>query len=145
MKVRVWHKQHLDMAYYYYFLATPRSLWDFSSPVNQGSNPDPPAVEAWSLNPWTAGEVLTWHIRHHCLKTCLPFPTHPFSPACPSPTLEFSLPSCSFPFWKICSFSVYQLSIIQNLLLLSYPEQFTFSASTPQTNPSPTFAEPKTH
>ena len=108
MKVRVWHKQHLDMAYYYYFLATPRSLWDFSSPVNQGSNPDPPAVEAWSLNPWTAGEVLTWHIRHHCLKTCLPFPTHPFSPACPSSYLRVQ-------------FTFLFFSLLENLLFFCLP------------------------
>ena len=31
----------------------PRSMWDLSSPTNS----TPPAVEAWSLNCWTAREV----------------------------------------------------------------------------------------
>ena len=53
----------------FYFLAAPHGMWDFP---DQGSNPCPPAVEAWSLNPWTAREVrketiLVWN-KHVLLR-----------------------------------------------------------------------------
>ena len=38
----------------FYLLATPRGLWDLSSPPRM--EPVPPALEAWSLNHWTARE-----------------------------------------------------------------------------------------
>ena len=40
--------------YYLFIYATPHSMWDLSSPAK----PVPPAVGAWSLNHWTAREVL---------------------------------------------------------------------------------------
>ena len=42
--------------YIYFFFAVPRGLWDLSSPI--GDRNQAPEVEAWSLNHWTAREVL---------------------------------------------------------------------------------------
>ena len=41
---------------YIFFFAVPRGLWDLSSPI--GDRNQAPEVEAWSLNHWTAREVL---------------------------------------------------------------------------------------
>ena len=45
--------------YIYFFFAVPRGLWDLSSPI--GDRNQAPEVEAWSLNHWTAREVLQTH------------------------------------------------------------------------------------
>ena len=39
------------------FLAVLRGMWDLSSPTRDQIKPMPTAVEAWSLNHWTAREV----------------------------------------------------------------------------------------
>ena len=38
-----------------YILAMPHSIWDLSFPTRD--EPEPPAVETWSLNHWTTREV----------------------------------------------------------------------------------------
>ena len=44
-----------DVKCFFFFLATPGGVWDLSS--RPGIEPTLPAVEAWSLNHWTAREV----------------------------------------------------------------------------------------
>ena len=45
----------LDCKFFFFLMAAPRGLRDLSS--LRGIKPAPPALEAWSLNHWTAKEV----------------------------------------------------------------------------------------
>ena len=50
---------------YFYFLAVLPDMWDLSLATRDCTSP--PAVEAWSLNHWTARE--TFHVSYNDRKT----------------------------------------------------------------------------